>query len=221
MTVSLTDLPLLSSGERPPQSHHVVWIAPAFRAAHLSAIRWLNEHTADGFSFFAVKVRVVQIGDSPFAPIFEVVEEPDEWVRKLKTDLPKGDIKVARSQYFDRLTMLCPKIEFVRRNRHLLVPIDPDAGLKIALEMSRGRAMIFVLSDTATEFGDLTEEIEALSPGIESALSKINETKWGGALFKSIGCDLDDDQNWDQTLAWHKEKLEAYLKCFTRKDGAV
>ncbi|WP_172330329.1 hypothetical protein [Mangrovicoccus sp. HB161399] len=61
----------------------VVWIAPKFRVPHLSAIRWLNENTSDGFSFFAVKVRVVRIGDSPFAPIFEVVEKPDGWSRAL------------------------------------------------------------------------------------------------------------------------------------------
>jgi hypothetical protein len=35
----------------------VIWIAPKFREPHLSAIRWLNEHTADGFSFFAVRLR--------------------------------------------------------------------------------------------------------------------------------------------------------------------
>ncbi|MBY6200535.1 DUF4268 domain-containing protein [Maritalea mobilis] len=65
------------------EAQTVVWIAPAFREPHLSAIRWLNEHTADGFSFFAVKARVVRIGDSPFAPIFEVVEKPDGWSRAL------------------------------------------------------------------------------------------------------------------------------------------
>jgi len=61
----------------------VVWIAPSFREPHLSAIHWLNEHTADGFSFFAVKARVVRIGDSPFAPIFEVVTKPNDWERNL------------------------------------------------------------------------------------------------------------------------------------------
>lgn len=62
----------------------VVWIAPAFREPHLSAIRWLNEHTADGFSFFAIRARVVRIGDSPFAPIFEVIEKPNNWDRQIK-----------------------------------------------------------------------------------------------------------------------------------------
>lgn len=66
------------------EAQAVVWIAPAFREPHLSAIRWLNEHTADGFSFFAVKARVVRIGDSPFAPIFEVVEQPNDWERHIK-----------------------------------------------------------------------------------------------------------------------------------------
>ena len=66
------------------EAQSVVWIAPAFREPHLSAIRWLNEHTADGFAFFAVKARVVRIGDSPFAPIFEVVEKPDDWARRVK-----------------------------------------------------------------------------------------------------------------------------------------
>jgi len=66
------------------EAQTVIWIAPAFREPHLSAIRWLNKHTADGFSFFAVKARVVCIGKSPYAPIFEVVEKPNDWEREIK-----------------------------------------------------------------------------------------------------------------------------------------
>ena len=66
------------------EAQTVIWIASAFREPHLSAIRWLNEHTEDGFSFFAVRLRVVKIGDSLFAPIFEVVEKPNDWNRQLE-----------------------------------------------------------------------------------------------------------------------------------------
>lgn len=62
----------------------VIWISPQFREPHLSAIRWLNQHTDDEFAFFAVRLRVVRIGDSPFAPIFEVLEKPSGWERDLK-----------------------------------------------------------------------------------------------------------------------------------------
>lgn len=63
----------------------VVWIAQEFRDAHLSAVGWLNEHTEEDFAFFAVKVRVVQIGDSPLAPVFEVLVKPNRWEKQLHT----------------------------------------------------------------------------------------------------------------------------------------
>jgi len=63
------------------ETHTMVWVAPAFREEHLSAIRWLNEHTVDPFAFFAVRLRVVRISDSPYAPLFEVVERPNNWDR--------------------------------------------------------------------------------------------------------------------------------------------
>ena len=62
----------------------VIWIAAGFEAAHLSAIRWLNEHTADPFAFFGVQVGVVRIGDSQLAPVFDVLERPNEWDRRVQ-----------------------------------------------------------------------------------------------------------------------------------------
>ena len=59
----------------------MVWIAPAFREPHLAAIRWLNEHTVEPFAFFAVRLRVVQIGQSELAPLLEVIERPNDWER--------------------------------------------------------------------------------------------------------------------------------------------
>ena len=70
----------------------VVWIARDFRGPHLSAIRWLNTHTTDDFAFFAVKLRVVQIGDnsSIVAPLFEVVERPNDWERRMQAVIDSG-----------------------------------------------------------------------------------------------------------------------------------
>ena len=62
----------------------IVWVAPAFCAEHLSAVRWLNDHTADPFAFFAIRLKVLQIGNSLLAPVFEVLERPNEWERQLQ-----------------------------------------------------------------------------------------------------------------------------------------
>ncbi|MCY4118114.1 MAG: hypothetical protein OXF55_14595 [Caldilineaceae bacterium] len=70
----------------------VVWIAKGFQDEHLSAIRWLNEHTLDLFAFFAVRVGVVQIGASPLAPVFDVLERPNEWDRNVQKTSRSGEL---------------------------------------------------------------------------------------------------------------------------------
>ena len=62
----------------------VVWIARDFTEPHLSALQWLNRHTENEFAFFAVKLRVVRIADSPLAPIFEVIAKPNNWERQVR-----------------------------------------------------------------------------------------------------------------------------------------
>ena len=63
----------------------VIWIAAGFKEPHLSAIRWLNEHTIEPFAFFAIKLKIVRIADSPMAPVFEVVVKPNTWERQLQS----------------------------------------------------------------------------------------------------------------------------------------
>lgn len=68
----------------------VIWVATSFTSAHLSALKWLNDHTDEDYSFFAVRVKVVRIGNSPFAPVFEVLERPNEWEKQLHVVSTQG-----------------------------------------------------------------------------------------------------------------------------------
>ncbi len=77
----------------------VVWIARNFHDSHRSAIRWLNDHTAEPFAFFAVQVRVVQIADSPLAPLFEVLERPSTWDRSVRETVD-SDTTAFRRQFW-------------------------------------------------------------------------------------------------------------------------
>lgn len=76
----------------------IIWIASEFREAHLSAINWLNENTNESISFFAVQVKVVRIGDSALAPIFDVVVRPNNWERRLQHLNPTREGKTELSQ---------------------------------------------------------------------------------------------------------------------------
>ena len=60
----------------------VVWVVEDVRVEAVSAIKWLNEISRDDVSFFLVQAKLLQIGGSPLAPQFVVVEKPDEWSRQ-------------------------------------------------------------------------------------------------------------------------------------------
>ncbi|OPX23065.1 MAG: hypothetical protein B1H03_02715 [Planctomycetales bacterium 4484_113] len=55
----------------------IIWITPEFSEEHRGALDWLNEHTSEDVWFFGVRARAVKIGDSPLAPLFEVVARPN------------------------------------------------------------------------------------------------------------------------------------------------
>ncbi|WP_049980272.1 DUF4268 domain-containing protein [Halolamina rubra] len=61
-----------------------IWLSEDFRPEHRSVLEWLNESGPKDAKFFAVKPRVVSIGDSDTRGFeFDIVVEPNEWEREL------------------------------------------------------------------------------------------------------------------------------------------
>jgi hypothetical protein len=59
----------------------VIWLAESFRTEHVAALEFLNQHTTEDLSFFAVEVELWRIGDSPMAPSFNVLVKPNDWTK--------------------------------------------------------------------------------------------------------------------------------------------
>ncbi len=64
----------------------IVWCAPKFRDEHRAALDWLNEHTEEGIRFFGVEIAAVRIEDSPPAPMFRLVVQPNDWTKRVHTE---------------------------------------------------------------------------------------------------------------------------------------
>ena len=62
----------------------VVWIVSNVREEHASAIQWLNTHTTDEVSFFLIEVHAYTIGNSAPAPMFKIIEQPNDFVKQVK-----------------------------------------------------------------------------------------------------------------------------------------
>lgn len=59
----------------------IVWIAQRFTEEHRAALDWLNEMTLESVNFFGLEIEVWRIGDSARAPKFNVVCQPNSWVK--------------------------------------------------------------------------------------------------------------------------------------------
>lgn len=204
------------------EAQAVVWIAPAFRQPHLSAIRWLNEHTADGFSFFAVKARVVRIGDSPFAPIFEVVQKPDGWSRALtRTRQEATSGKDANSE---------KRIAFWTRylERH---PAAAEQGIKVQRSWNGYTALaggdiqisVWIGDKTGGIYvrggrGDRKHSADALlGPHADKLISRLGiatyEAEPNGHIFgEKFDWSYHEEANWDQIIDWMEERRTAYVQ---------
>ena len=62
----------------------IIWIIKDVRDEHKQAVDWLNEHTDDKINFFAIKMELWQIGNSPFAPKFQIISKPNDWAKAIK-----------------------------------------------------------------------------------------------------------------------------------------
>lgn len=194
-----------------------IWISPRFNEAHLSAVRWLNEHSADGFSFFAIKLRVVRIGDSPFAPVFEVLEKPNDWDRQLKETTkaaqhPYYDIKQA---FWEKFLAQHPEygslgIKPYRYSANY-VSVRETPNIEIALWIGRKKSGIYVRSAWGEASDPVLDALLPFKDKLESATGALLGPAGRGDHFLpmtlSKGHDKDD---WDEIIAWMHRQFEVY-----------
>lgn len=204
------------------ETHTMVWIAPSFREEHLSAIRWLNEHTVDPFAFFAVRLRVVRIGDSPFAPLFEVVERPNNWDRQIaeKKRAVEGDRTELGQHRFEFWTHFC--------ERHPTYG-KPDAASSHWAELPGTDAVIvqYIAKEGVGVFvrprrGRSMEALgEELRPHLEALSAELGAPIGGQTSFlsQSLAGNSRDKAEWPRLADWLDAQTRAYQTAFGRCTG--
>ena len=184
------------------EAQTVIWIAREFTNPHLSAIRWLNEHTVDPFDFFAVQVKVVQIGNSPLAPLFEVLERPKDWDRKVRTRLENPELSEAwqfrqdfwefyNREYPDDLPRWRPGY----RPREALIKID---DIFVALSVSIGRRGRYLSHARTSDDSEVRRRYNYVQAQFSQEWEQLSP-----AYCKNR-------ENWGEMAGWFHDALERY-----------
>ncbi len=208
------------------EAKSVIWIARSFRDSHLAAIKWLNENTLEKFSFFAVKIRVVQIADSPFAPLFEVIEQPNTWERQTRSKArianqlsPTGQ---KRKIFWTRFLETYPAHSkdgkpggistFWRKL--------PGTELVISYYIASKSVGLFIRGEENVP----REETEVLLEPHRDILEKVLGTKFHTTFSKNIlssrlSCDFSDEAQFDEIARWLNKHVELYENTLTELLG--
>ncbi len=199
----------------------VIWIATEFREPHLSAINWLNEHTADQFAFFAVRLRVVRIGDSPPAPVFDVLARPNQWDREMQQVLKArtseaSELTIARRDFWDHYLKRYPSDAELG-----LLPggtsakwLSPPQSLwfLVSLYKARGKVGVFLRGPRGTQPAEVQRRLEPHAQRFEELA--------GGCQHLGVDShhpademriDSEDPANWDQATEWLHDRAHAFL----------
>lgn len=202
----------------------VVWIASSFTSAHLSALRWLNDHTSDQFAFFAVQVKVVQIADSPMAPVFEIRERPSEWeiyVRSVSTE-PLSDVAQFRRDFWAFYSERHPddldlKPGFRNSNVYHLVD-DLNVWISQYLAPSSRRVGMYIIGQDGESVEAVRDRLLPYEDRVQEELgirTVIGNTSRHFAP-KVLG-DIEpvERENWPRISDWFHKNLAAYQRALT------
>ncbi len=169
----------------------------------MSAIQWLNRHTENEFAFFALKLRVVQIDDSPLVPIFEVIAKPNNWERQVRdehTGSRAENVKRYR-EFWTHYARRHPG-DGVKANHGLanawISPRKEAPAISLAFSYASGYAGIFFTSRP-----DFSRD--ALKKWRGKHRQIISDKLGGGENWKSF--DTHNRENWDAICDWLHEKL--------------
>ena len=212
---------------------YIVWIATKFHEEHRAALDWLNTISDEEFKFFGLEVELWSIGDSEYAPKFNIVCKPNEWSRNTREGLKKvedgmSDIKLLQRRFWQNFSEHVESVYSIQpqkaRAQHWLNITVGKTGVKIACNINTLNNTVGVELYMHQE--NAKEIYYALEPHrdkIETELGfKVQwqalETKQASRIViyrdNSI---LSDESTWPELSHWLGEKVAKFDSVFRRR----
>ena len=196
------------------QARTVVWIAQKFHESHRSAIRWLNDHTVETFAFFAVRVRVVQIDDSPLVPLFEVLECPSAWDRSVR-EIGGSEKSTFRREFWTHYATKYPHdgVSAGHAASSFWVWIE-SAELNLAPYLAKGSVGVWVRGRRRESAEEVRQRIQPWGNDLYDMLGvDIGDgTSWGSYANSRYSVDTGNRENWSCMADWLHNKISEYRR---------
>lgn len=206
----------------------IIWIVRHAREEHKAAIEWLNNHTDDKIGFFLCEIKLFQIGNSPIAPTFEIVERPNDWVKEVKKKELNSPRHHKRMEYWTAFNDYAFKNnEFAKQFRKRKPSTDhwmtlsigsSAAHLDITMIQKRNENGVeLYISDDKELFRSLYEKKNSIEneTGITFDWQELPEKK-ASRIIVLNPADFDDQTKWSEQFEWIMATLLKMKKAFKK-----
>ena len=209
----------------------VVWIAERFTDEHRAALDWLNEITAEEFSFFGLEIELWRISDSPMAPKFNVVSHPNDWTKTVSR-ISQAGLSPAQELYFEYWTGLQ---DFLEQRSGAIKPVklSPRNWLRFRFGVGRSGFRLYASAHIGDKW--ICVSLTLRGPDAKPHFhllerDKVNiereigaELEWDEKLGQKQSyinrsldkTDLEDRKDWGRQYQWLCEQLETFHKVFS------
>ena len=206
----------------------IIWIVKDVRDEHKQAIDWLNEHTDEKANFFAIKMEVWQISDSPFAPKFQVISQPNDWAKAVKTGPIKPGLSDTKLMQLDFWTDFR---RFGQENNTKLRFRKPYPQHWYDISVGNSKAHLALICDTQNnqircEFyipddKELYKSLEAFKIDIENELGydldwMLLEGRKASRIRTVTNADISKSANWEEYFSWLINAAESFQRVFIK-----
>ena len=206
----------------------IVWIVKEAKEEHRAAIEWLNNYTSSEIDFFLIEIHAYKIGDSNPAPKFEVVEKPNDFVKRSKNK-DDGELNTSQTERLIFWTRFNERVILKGKPFNIRKPTT-DHWYDIAIGTSAAKIVVdlvnkencIVLELYIHSDKGLYDRLYAKKDEIEAELGMIFE--WNRLDSKKAcrikhyihGLDFDNHSNYDQLMDEVIEKA-VYMRTVIRK----
>ena len=206
----------------------VIWIVKDVRDEHKQAIDWLNEHSDEHANFFVIKMEVWQIGDSPYAPKFQVISQPNDWAKAVKNSPIKSELTSTRLMQLEFWTDFRNYGEKKTEKLRFRKPL-PRSVYDISIGNSK--AHLILVCDTKTnrlrcgfyisDDKELFRNLEAYKTEIENELNYdlqwySPEERKASIIYATRDADISITEKWEEYFDWLISTAEDFQRVFLK-----
>lgn len=214
----------------------IVWIAEHFTEEHRATLDWLNERTNETINLFGLEVELWRIGDSPIAPKFNIISQPNDWSRTVQQAASgKGEVSAHKQCQLKFWTAFRQYMEnkgsFVRCQKpfpqhwmtHAIgrsgVHLSSIASMWNSVTNQKGpeiRVDLYMDGPEAKrEFAELMKQKDTIEKALGFSLTWRNpENKKACILFTRQDADFLNESLWPEQFEWLRQSLETMHKVF-------